>query len=489
MGVVAGVDSSTQSCTVELRDADDGRLLGAGRSPHPATAPPVSEQDPEDWWSALRLALAAALDQAGLTADRIDAVSIAAQCHGLVLLDEADRVLRAAKLWNDTTSAPQAAAMVADLGASGWAQAVGSVPTAAFTITKLAWVAAHESALLDRARRVLLPHDWLTSRLTGEAVTDRSEASGTGYFAAHEDRYRTDLLERWVRSDRDWAPMLPRVAGPDEAVGRADTRAATALGLRRDVLVGAGAGDQHAGALGIGIGPGQVLYSLGTSGVVMTTSATPVHDGTGWVDGVADATGGWLPLMCSLNSTKVTDTVARLLGVDLPGLAALALAAERRPDRMVLAAYLDGERTPDRPDARGLLGGLRSDVTREELALAAHEGVILGLLRGHRAIRAAGAAADGEVVVAGGGARSAAYRQVLADALGRPVSTRDAPEATARGAAIQAAAVLAGAPVTTVRDSWAPATTTTTDPAAALPESVLDRYRALAEWRQPTEKE
>ncbi|GIG26096.1 xylulokinase [Cellulomonas denverensis] len=487
MGVVAGVDSSTQSCTVELRDADDGRLLGSGRAPHPATAPPVSEQDPADWWAALRLALAAALGQAGLTADRIDAVGIAAQCHGPVLLDDRDRVLRPVKLWNDTTSSPQAAAMVAELGMPGWADAVGSVPTAAFTITKLAWVAEHEPELLDRTRRVLLPHDWLSHRLTGRAVTDRSEASGTGYYAAHEGRYLTGLLDRWVRSGPDWAAMLPEVAGPSEAAGPADTAAAAELGLRPDVVVGAGAGDQHAGALGIGLGPGQVLYSLGTSGVVMTTSSVPVHDGTGWVDGVADAAGGWLPLMCSLNSTKVTDTVARLLGVGLDELAALALAAERRPDRMVLAAYLDGERTPDRPDARGLLGGLRTDATREELALAAHEGVVLGLLRGHQAIVAAGAAADGEVVVAGGGGRSPAYRQVLADALGRPVHTRDAAEATARGAAVQAAAVLAGADVTAVRDAWAPATTSVTEPGGPLGDDLLDRYRALADWRQPTE--
>ncbi|HEY0214903.1 MAG TPA: xylulokinase, partial [Cellulomonas sp.] len=487
MGVVAGVDSSTQSCTVELRDGDDGRLLGAGRVPHPATSPPVSEQHPSDWWTAFGGALAAALDQAGLRADDLDAISVAAQCHGPVLLDAHDQVLRPVKLWNDTTSSPQAAAMVADLGGEGWAGAVGSVPTAAFTITKLAWVARHEPDLLARVRRVLLPHDWLTWMLTGEPVTDRSEASGTGYYAAHESRYLPEHLRRWVHPDLDWEPMLPRVADPAALVGTAGTPAARALGLRPDVRVGPGAGDQHAGALGIGLRPGQVLYSLGTSGVVMTTSATPVHDGTGWVDGVADAAGGWLPLMCSLNGTKVTDTVARLLGVDLPTLATLALAADRRPDRMVLAAYLDGERSPDRPDARGLLGGLRTDATREELALAAHEGVVLGLLRGHEAIRGAGAAADGEVVVTGGGARSAAYRQVLADALGRPVQTRDAPEATARGAAVQAAAVLAGVPVTAVRDGWTPARTSVTEPTADLPADLRDRYLALTDWRQPTE--
>lgn len=486
-GVVAGVDSSTQSCTVELRDADDGRVLGTGRSPHPPTSPPVSEQHPDAWWRALEQALAAALAAAGLAARDVDAVSVAAQCHGLVMLGRDGGVLRPAKLWNDTTSSPQAAALVRELGAAGWADAVGSVPTAAFTITKLAWVAEHEPRHLDALRTVLLPHDYLTRRLTGRATTDRSEASGTGYYAAHTGRYLVDHLRRWVRDDLPWPELLPEVLAPSEAAGTASTADARRLGLRPDVVVGAGAGDQHAGALGTGLAPHQVLYSLGTSGVVMTTSPIPVHDPSAWVDGVADAAGGWLPLVCTLNCTKVTDTMARLLGVDHAGLSALALAAPARADRPLLAAFLDGERSPDRPAARGLLAGLRTDSTREELALAAVEGVVLGLVRGHEAIRAAGATADGPVVVAGGGARSAAYRQVLADTLGTPVETRAVDEATARGAAVQAAAVLAGADVRDVRDAWAPATTGVVEPRRAPDPEVARRYRALADTRQPDE--
>ena len=487
MGVVAGVDSSTQSCTVELRDSSDGRLLGGGRAPHVPTSPPISEQDPEQWWQAFALALGQALDDAGLAAGDIDAISVAAQCHGLVMLDAQDRVLRPAKLWNDTTSSPQASALVRDLGTAGWADAVGSVPTAAFTITKLAWVAEHEPWHLDRVATVLLPHDYLTYRLTGRAVTDRSEASGTGYYAAHRDAYVTEHLDRWVRAGLPWDRILPTVLGPSEAAGSAATPEARALGLRPDVVVGAGAGDQHAGALGIGLAPRQVLYSLGTSGVVMTTSPVPVHDASAWVDGVADAAGGWLPLVCTLNSAKVTDTVARLLGVDHDELTRLALAAPRRTDRLVLAAYLDGERSPDRPHARGVLAGLRSDTTREELALAGFEGVVLGLVRGHRAISAAGATADGPVVVTGGGARSAAYRQVLADALGQPVETRDVTEATARGAAVQAAAVLAGADVREVRDAWTPAVTSVVAPRDVIEDEVWRRYGELADARQPDE--
>ncbi|GAA1954318.1 xylulokinase [Microbacterium aquimaris] len=480
MSIVAGVDSSTQSCTVELRDADTGRLRGTGRAAHPPTTPPRSEQDPERWWSALREALLAAVTDAGIDATEIAAISIAAQCHGLVLLDEHGRVLRAAKLWNDTESAPQAQRAVAARGERAWVDAIGSVPTAAFTISKLMWVAEHEPDVLDRARHVLLPHDFLTFRLADRAVTDRSEASGTGYYSAREGRWRTDLLDEFVRADLEWESMLPTVLGPDEVAGTISTGAAEQLGLGHDVVIAAGAGDQHAGALGVGLKEGDVLYSLGTSGVVITTSRNPVFDPSGAVNGVADAAGGYLPLICTLNSTKVTDATARWLNVTLSELSELALAAPPREDRPVLVAYLDGERTPNRPDATGTLGGLTTDTTREDIARAAFEGVLFGLAAGHEAIRAAGAAADGEVSVVGGGAKSPAYRQMLADILQKPVLTKDVVEATARGACVQAAAVLRGAAVATVRDAWTPAVSTTTEPAAPSPRAAFDRYIQLA---------
>jgi xylulokinase len=482
MAIVAGVDSSTQSCTVELRDAETGSLLGSGRAPHPPTFPPVSEQAPSRWWEALRLALGAAIADSGARSSDIRALSIGAQCHGLVMLDAEGVVLRDAKLWNDTTSAPHAAAMVAANGASAWVHATGSVPTAAFTISKLAWVAEHEPHLLDRLARVLLPHDYLTWRLTGEAVTDRSDASGTGYYGAHDGRWRTDLLDAHVASNVDWSAVLPRVLAPSERAGTILPAVADELGLSRNVVIGAGGGDQHLGALGLGLRDGDVVYSLGTSGVVLTSASAPVFDEAGFVNGVADAAGGYLPLVCTLNSTKVTDWTARLLGVPVEELSALALAADPTESRPVFAAFLDGERTPNRPLATGLLGGLTTGTTREDLARAAFEGVVFGLARGHEQIRRVGAAADGAVTVTGGGARSAAYRQIIADTLDRPVLTKDAPEATARGAAVQAAAVLAGADVVDVRDAWAPPVSGETTPGARVSDSVRSRYALVADW-------
>src|SRR3954453_22762112 len=185
-----GVDSSTQSTKVEGRDADDGRLVAYGRAPHPPTGgPPRSEQDPKAWGDALVVAV-------GQTGIRdIAALSVAGQQHGLVVLDAAGAVLRPAKLWNDTESAPEAEAMVREFGAERWAKVCGTVPVAALTITKLAWLAHHEPAVFDRVATVLLPHDYLTYRLTGRFVTDRGDASGTGYWTPADGRWRPDLLD------------------------------------------------------------------------------------------------------------------------------------------------------------------------------------------------------------------------------------------------------------------------------------------------------
>ena len=474
--VVAGVDSSTQSCTVELRDVASGALVSTGRALHPVTHPPVSEQDPESWWQAL----VAAMAEARLDVDvRIIGVSVGAQCHGLVVSDEAGRVLRPARLWNDTTSGPQAAALLERHPASWWAQQIGIVPSAAITVSKLALLAETEPDTFARVRHVSVPHDWLTYRLTGRRVTDRSDASGTGYYSADTGLWRTDILEEVV-AERDWAPLLPEVLAPDEAAGRITPAAAAELGIDPAALVGAGGGDQHLAAQGIGLGEGDVAYSLGTSGVVFATTPDPVVDVTGSVDGVANVTGGYLPLVCTLNATKVTDTIARLLAVDHSALTALALAAPLDPERPVLAAYLDGERSPRLPSARGMLAGLSSATSREELALAAFEGVALGLVRGERALAALGIPVTGRTIAIGGGARSEAYRQIIADLTGRAVHTVDAPEGTARGAAIQAAAVVRGETVAAVTAAWRPAVTSVTEPLADRSD-IWDRYIRLAD--------
>ncbi|HEY5108889.1 MAG TPA: xylulokinase [Acidimicrobiales bacterium] len=450
MPLVLGVDSSTQSTKVELRDAEDGTLVGAARAPHPDVHPPCSEQDPEAWWEALCLAAAEATADG---AHEVAAISVAAQQHGMVLLGGDGSVLRPAKLWNDTESAPEAADLVARLGAAAWASRAGSVPVAAFTVTKLAWLARHEPDVARAVGSVLLPHDYLTYRLTGRQVTDRGDASGTGYFDPVGGAWLVDLLDEVV-GPADWAGRLPAVLGPTEPAGTmsADGRAGLDIG---DVeLVGPGTGDNMAAALGIGLAPGQACVSIGTSGTVYARSDRAVADPSGTVAGFADATGAFLPLACTLNATRVTGAVAGLLGVTPSGLDALALAAPAGARGLSLLPYFDGERTPDRPTATGTLAGLRSGVTREDLARAAVEGVVCGLLDALDALRALVVTDDGPLVLVGGGARSTAFRRVLADLAGRSVLVPDVAEAVATGACVQAAATLLGQPLDDVQAAW-----------------------------------
>ncbi len=465
MTLVAGIDSSTSATKVEVRDLETGAIVGHGAAPHPATHPPRSEQDPAAWWAAFETAW----QQAG--SPHVAAVSVAGQQHGLVALDEAFEVIRPAKLWNDTESAADAGWLLGQLpdGAADWAARCGSVPVASFTITKLSWLRRTEPASWARLAHVVLPHDWMTYRLTGRLVTDRGDASGTGYWSPAEDRYRYDLL-RIVDAGRDWAAMLPEVLGPADRAG-----------MWRDAVVSAGTGDNMAGAMGVGLSPGDVAVSLGTSGTVYSVTDRPAADPSGAVAGFADATGRFLPLVCTLNATKVTEAVRRLLDVDHGVFDELALAAPAGAGGITLLPYFDGERTPNRADATGVLSGLRGDVGREQLARAAVEGVVCGLLDGLDALSRVASTTDGRLVVVGGGSRSTAYRRVLADLAGRPVLVPHGVEHVAAGACVQAAAVLTGSEPADVADRWGLGEGSTTEPgpaSAAAPE-IRAAYAAL----------
>jgi xylulokinase len=449
-----GVDSSTQATKVEVRDADDGRLVAYGRAPHPVTSrPPRSEQDPKTWWDALVVAV-------GQTGVRdIAAMSVAGQQHGLVALDGAGSVLRPAKLWNDTESAPEATAMIDQYGAERWAKACGSVPVAAFTITKLAWLARHEPDVFDRVAMVLLPHDYLTYRLTGRFVTDRGDASGTGYWSPVDNRWRADLLELVVGKAKagSWFDRLPELLGVNEPSDWMTASVHEILGLRGRPLCAPGTGDNMAAALGVALAPGDVAISLGTSGTVYTVSDRPTADGTGAVAGFADATGRFLPLVCTLNATQVTESFARVLGAEAHEMDELALSAPWGSRGLAMLPYLNGERTPNRPNATGLVTGVHVDVTRAEFARAAYEAVVCGLLDGLDALRKVtdlAQAGTGRTVLVGGGARSTAYRRIVADLSGLPITIAEGEEHVALGACVQAAAVLHERPAEEVAAAW-----------------------------------
>ncbi len=461
MPLVLGVDSSTQATKIEVRDADTGALVGDGRAPHPPTAPPRSEQDPRAWWDAFEAA------RSGLPA--VDAIAVAGQQHGLVVLDAAGAPIRAAKLWNDTESAPDAQWLRSKLTDDAWARACGSVPVAAFTISKLSWLHRSEPDAWARMARVCLPHDWLTLQLTGEFVSDRGDASGTGYFSAATDAYQYDVLAI-VDDERDWTSSLPRVLGPVEAAGS-----------HNGAVVAAGTGDNMAAALGIALAPGDVAISLGTSGTVFAVSATPTFDASGAVAGFADATGQFLPLVCTLNATKVTESIARLLDVSLDELNALALDAPPGANGLTLVPYFDGERTPNRPDAAGAMSGLRTTSARADVARAAFEGVVCGLLDGLDALRANGVDTSGRLVLVGGGARSAAYQRVVADLTGRSVTVPPPHEHVAAGACVQAAAVLHGRAPGEIARAWHLDAGTIVDPHESVDrDAIRAQYHAAA---------
>lgn len=435
MALVAGIDSSTQSCKVVIRDADTGELVRQGRAAHPDG----TEVDPGSWWRALDEAVAAA----GGLAD-VSALSVAGQQHGMVCLDERGDLVRPALLWNDTRSADAAAALVDELaddgndsgsGARVWAEAVGSVPVASFTISKLRWLAEKEPDEARATAAVCLPHDWLTWRLSARdgldaLVTDRSDASGTGYWSPAEGTYRHDLLELAFGA----RPHVPTVLGPAAPAGE------TSTGL----LLGPGAGDNAAAALGLGAENGDVVLSIGTSGVVTAVSRVPSADATGSVAGFADASGQFLPLVCTLNAARVLDATAAMLGVDHAELSRLALSAAPGADGLVMVPYLEGERTPNLPHATGSLHGLTlTSATPAHVARAAVEGLLCGLADGLDALVAQGVRPR-RVLLIGGGAVSEAVRRIAPSVLGVPVAVPEAGEYVADGAARQAAWVLNG---------------------------------------------
>lgn len=461
---VAGVDSSTQATKVLVVDADTGTVVREARRPHPDG----TEVDPERWWEALT----AALDEVGT--DDVAAIAVGGQQHGMVLLDGDGLPVRDALLWNDNRSAPDADDLVAELGGpAAWAEAVGTVPVASITATKLRWTARHEPDVAARARTVMLPHDWLTWRLRGcpdlpdGATTDRGEASGTGYWSTPAGEYRDDLLTLAFGRSLD----VPRVAGPGEAVGR------TPDGL----VVGPGTGDNAAAALAIAPAPGDLVVSIGTSGTVFAAHSAPVADPSGLVAGFADAHGGFLPIAVTLNAARVLGAGAALLGVDPDGFDALALDAPAGADGLVLLPYLEGERTPARPDARGRYVGLSgANATRENLARATVEGMLCGLADGVDALRAQGVPGE-RVLLIGGGSRSRAVAELAPEVFGLPSALLEPREYVALGAARQAAWALNGEePAWSVtRERERPAG----DPARTA--AVRDAYAAVRDGQAP----
>lgn len=444
MVLVAGVDSSTQSCKVVIRDATTGALVRSGQAAHPDG----TEVDPRHWWDALQRAV----ELAGGLAD-VSAFAVGGQQHGMVALDATGAVIRPALLWNDTRSAAAAEQLITDLsdgsgnlsGQEAWARRTGTVPVASITATKLRWLADAEPEAAARVAAVALPHDWLTWMLQGgpeaglEAlVTDRSDASGTGYFDTARGVYDRDLLDLALRQPHS-SVVLPRVLAPTERAGVTAAVGAVPAGI----VLGPGCGDNAGAALGLGMGVGDVSLSIGTSGVVAAVTGTATADPSGTIAGFADATGAFLPLAVTLNCAQVMDRTAGVLGVGLKEFDALALAAAPGAGGVTMVPFFAGERTPNLPHSTASLVGMTAaNFTRENVARAAIESLLCLLADGLDRFREAGITAD-RLLLTGGGARSGAVQQIATEVFQAPITVPEPGEYVANGAARQAAGVLA----------------------------------------------
>lgn len=422
MALVLGIDSSTQSCKAVLVDAASGQVIDEGRASHPSG----TEVDPQAWIDALEKATAGLLERA-------DAVSIAGQQHGMVALDSNDEIVRPALLWNDTRSAQAARDLNAEIGGEHAAvEATGSAYVASLTATKMRWMRDHEPDNAARTASVMLPHDFLTWHLLGRGrkVTDHGDASGTGYYSTRDRAWRPDLATLALGHEI----VLPEILAPHALAGT------TAHGVK----VAAGTGDNAAAALGLDLQEGDVSVSIGTSGVAGMTVAHSVHDPSGLVSGFADATGAYFPLACTLNGAPVLEFGRRILGVEWDEFDALALAAQPGSGGVILQPYLDGERTPNRPEARGVLAGLTSATSREDFARATVEGLLWSLGDAVDALVQATGVPVKRIQLIGGGARSKAVREIAPEIFGHEIMVPEPAEYVALGAARQAAWALSG---------------------------------------------
>lgn len=435
--LVAGVDSSTQTCKVTVRDLATGMRVREGKASHP----PETIVHPDAWWDALLTAVRRA---GGL--DDVVAISVSGQQHTPIFLDISGNVVCKSPLWNDTDSHSQMVDLNNELGKDEWIRRTGLPITLSDTVTKLRWLRDVNPEATRQTAAVAVVHDWLTWRLMGfgpgtggidQLVTDRSEASGTAYWSPETGDYCMDLFEHAFGKKA----ILPRVLHP---LDRAGVTGTGIPGIPAGIPIGVGSGDNAAAALALGLSDGDAVLSLGTSGVVYARSAMPVHDYTGYVCNYADATGAHLPLVATLNAARNFDLGAALLGCSYTELSDLALQAPAGAEGLTMLPYFEGERTPDLPNARGSLHGASlTNFNRPNFARAVIEGTLASQVAMLDLLRNCKVNAD-RLMLIGGAAESPAVQRILSQMVDIPVVVPEFDEYVTKGAAMQAAAALVG---------------------------------------------
>jgi len=438
--LVIGIDSGTQSTKALVVDAKNGTVLGEASMAYglisglPAGA---KEQHPADWIDATESSIRAALKQAKATAAEVRAIGVSGQQHGFVPLDKNGQVIRPAKLWCDTSTADECEEIMAKLGGlKGSVKELGNAVLPGFTAGKILWLKKNEPKNFRRLAAVLLPHDYLNFWLTGNAVMEFGDASGTALLNVRTRKWSRKTLKA---IDAGLEAKLPKLISSDQVVGTVQAATAKRLGLHTDVLVSAGGGDNMMGAIGTGnTRPGVVTASFGTSGTIYACAGKPVVDPKGEIAAFCDSTNRWLPLLCTMNVTVATELIRKDFNWTHAQYEAAARKAPAGSDGLLLLPYLEGERTPNVPDGTGVYFGVRAGTfTEKHFARATMEGVTLGMNYGLRRLEKLGVNPT-QIRATGGGANSKLWRQIMADIFNAQVVTLKVGEGAAYGAALQA---------------------------------------------------
>lgn len=438
--IFLGIDCGTQSTKTIALDWETGAVLASAQQSYgflPNLPQGAMEQDPQEWISATDATVRKVLAELGARKHEVRGIGVSGQQHGLVVLDGDGHVVRPAKLWCDTSTAAQCEETTRHFGgAAEIIRRTGNAMLPGYTAPKILWLRQNEPENWARTRTVLLPHDYLNFWLTGRAVMEYGDASGTALLDISKREWASDVVD-WIAPDL--AGKLPPLQASSQAAGLLQSARLSDWGLSDEVIVSSGGGDNMMGAIGTGnIRAGVVTASLGTSGTLYACSETPVVDAQGEVAGFCDSTDRWLPLVCTMNLTLITEHIRRLFTWDFSALDAALESVPVGADGLLMLPYLTGERTPNLPHGTGVLHGLTiQNFTPEHLARAASEAVTLGLGYGLQRFRELGVSPT-EIRLTGGGSNSRVWRKICADVFGVPVVCLRSGEGAGLGAAIQA---------------------------------------------------
>jgi len=442
MKVILGIDNGTQSTKTMFYDADTKKVLAMASAKHDMIAEDDgSREQKAEWWIN---ALLECLNQVNPEIrSAVQAVGVSGQQHGFVAIDEEGNPLYKVKLWCDTSTAGECDEMTQAYGGEDkLLSEVGNLIAPGYTASKILWLKKTYGDLYEKMRWVLLPHDYLNFWLTGEAVMEYGDASGTGLLNVRERVWQENLIRSM---DPGLLDKLPRLIGPDETAGRITAEAAAKTGLPVGIPVSSGGGDNMMGALGTGtVSDGVITMSMGTSGTLYGYSDKPIIDPEGILAAFCSSSGGWLPLLCTMNCTVATEPTRDLFGLDVKEIDAAGARAPAGAEGVSMLPFFNGERVPNLPNGKASIMGLNAtNYTKENIARASLESAVYGMKIGLDRFRELGFDVR-EIRMIGGGAKSPVWRQMAADVLGVPVLIPEQAEAAALGAALQAYWMLEG---------------------------------------------